>query len=98
MKDLIGGPIPSSRLNQATASAVTACDADDGVTEGVLDDPRAWRSTKAAAAWTTPATITAAAIVETTRTVCNDVLVKYQRETARMPQRRPSPGTLAVTL
>jgi hypothetical protein len=40
MKDLVGGPIASAKLSQATASAVAACDADDGVTDGVLDDPR----------------------------------------------------------
>jgi hypothetical protein len=40
MKDLVGGPIPGDKLNQATASAVEACDADDGVTDGVIDDPR----------------------------------------------------------
>jgi hypothetical protein len=40
MKDLLGGPIPAAKLGQATASAVAACDADDGVVDGVLDDPR----------------------------------------------------------
>ena len=40
MKDLVGGPIPAAKLNQATASAVAACDAADGVTDGVIDDPR----------------------------------------------------------
>jgi hypothetical protein len=40
MKDLLGGPIASTKLAQTTASAVAACDADDGVVDGVLDDPR----------------------------------------------------------
>jgi hypothetical protein len=41
MKDLAGGPIAAAKLNQATASAVAACDAADGVTDGVIDEPRA---------------------------------------------------------
>jgi len=40
MRDLLGGPIPAAKLNQATASAVAACDADDGVADGIIDDPR----------------------------------------------------------
>jgi len=40
MKDLVGAPISAAKLNQATASAVAACDAADGVTDGVIDDPR----------------------------------------------------------
>jgi hypothetical protein len=40
MRDLVGGPIASAKLNQATASAIAACDANDGVTDGVIDDPR----------------------------------------------------------
>jgi hypothetical protein len=40
MKDLAGGPIPAGKLSQATASAVAACDAADGVSDGVIDDPR----------------------------------------------------------
>jgi len=39
-KDLLGGPISAAKLNQTTASAVTACDAADGVTDGIIDDPR----------------------------------------------------------
>jgi hypothetical protein len=41
MKDLAGGPIAAAKLNQATASAVAACDAADGVADGVIDEPRA---------------------------------------------------------
>jgi hypothetical protein len=40
MKDLVGAPIDGAKLNQASASAVLACDAADGVTDGVIDDPR----------------------------------------------------------
>jgi len=43
MKDLVGAPIAAAKLNQTTASAVAACDAADGVTDGILDDPRACR-------------------------------------------------------
>ncbi|HEX9626659.1 MAG TPA: tannase/feruloyl esterase family alpha/beta hydrolase, partial [Acidiferrobacterales bacterium] len=40
MRDLLGGPIAAAKLNQATTSAVAACDAADGVADGVIDDPR----------------------------------------------------------
>ncbi|HVZ31691.1 MAG TPA: tannase/feruloyl esterase family alpha/beta hydrolase [Polyangiaceae bacterium] len=40
MKELVGGPIAAGKLNQATASAVAACDAADGVADGIIDDPR----------------------------------------------------------
>jgi hypothetical protein len=40
MRDELGGPIPAAKLNQATASAVAACDPADGVTDGIIDDPR----------------------------------------------------------
>ncbi len=40
MKDLVGGPIAPAKLAQATKSAVAACDANDGVVDGIIDDPR----------------------------------------------------------
>ena len=40
MKDLVGGPIPAAKLSQTSASAVAACDAADGVADGIIDDPR----------------------------------------------------------
>src|SRR5215813_10906628 len=40
MKDLVGTPISAAKLAQTQASAVQACDAADGVTDGVIDDPR----------------------------------------------------------
>jgi hypothetical protein len=40
MKELAGGPISAAKLAQAGASAVAACDAADGVIDGVIDDPR----------------------------------------------------------
>ncbi|HEX6721870.1 MAG TPA: tannase/feruloyl esterase family alpha/beta hydrolase, partial [Burkholderiaceae bacterium] len=41
MKDLVGGPIAQAKLAQATASALAACDGNDGVVDGVIDEPRA---------------------------------------------------------
>lgn len=43
MRDLLGGPISSAKLGQATTSAIAACDAADGVADGVIDDPRTCR-------------------------------------------------------
>jgi hypothetical protein len=40
MNELVGAPIAAAKLNQATASAVAACDAADGVSDGIIDDPR----------------------------------------------------------
>ena len=41
MKQLAGGPISAAKLAQVRASVVAACDAADGVRDGVIDDPRA---------------------------------------------------------
>lgn len=43
MKQLTGGAIAPAKLAQARASAVTACDAADGVVDGIIDDPRTCR-------------------------------------------------------
>jgi tannase/feruloyl esterase len=43
MKDLVGAPVGLAKLAQVTASAVAACDSADGVTDGVIDDPRTCR-------------------------------------------------------
>jgi hypothetical protein len=40
MKDIAGGAISEAKQDQTTASAVAACDAADGVTDGIIDDPR----------------------------------------------------------
>ena len=40
MKDIAGGAISEAKQDQVTASAVAACDAADGVVDGVIDDPR----------------------------------------------------------
>jgi hypothetical protein len=40
MKEVVGGPIAAGKLNQATSSAVAACDMADGVQDGIIDDPR----------------------------------------------------------
>lgn len=40
MRELVTGIIPAAKLNQATASAVSACDAADGVVDGIIDEPR----------------------------------------------------------
>jgi len=48
MTDLVGAPIAAAKLNQATASAVAACDAADGVSDGIIDDPRTCRFSAAA--------------------------------------------------
>jgi hypothetical protein len=40
MKELVGGPISSAKLTQTRASAVAACDAADGLADGIINDPR----------------------------------------------------------
>jgi hypothetical protein len=39
----LGAPIAAAKLNQATTSAIAACDAADGVGDGIIDDPRTCR-------------------------------------------------------
>jgi hypothetical protein len=39
-KDLLGGPISTAKLNQANASAIAACDGNDGVLDGIITDSR----------------------------------------------------------
>jgi hypothetical protein len=46
MRELVGAPISAAKLNQTSASAVAACDAADGVTDGVIDDPRTCSSAR----------------------------------------------------
>jgi hypothetical protein len=40
MKEMIGGPLNILKAAQVQASAIAACDANDGVVDGVIDDPR----------------------------------------------------------
>ena len=40
MKERVGAPVSAAKLAQAAASAVSACDAADGIVDGVIDDPR----------------------------------------------------------
>jgi hypothetical protein len=40
MKDLVGGPISEAKLVQTQVSSVAACDSNDGVVDGIIDDPR----------------------------------------------------------
>ena len=40
MRQDVGAPIAASKLTAVTAAAVAACDADDGVKDGVINDPR----------------------------------------------------------
>lgn len=40
MKQMVGHPIAPAKLEQARRSAVAACDSADGVTDGIIDDPR----------------------------------------------------------
>lgn len=40
MREEAGGPIATAKQTLATNRAIAVCDANDGVTDGVLDDPR----------------------------------------------------------
>ena len=40
MKEMVGGPISVPKLAQVQASAIAACDANDGVVDNIIDDPR----------------------------------------------------------
>jgi len=40
MKELVGAPISSAKLAAVRQAAVDACDAADGVKDGIIDDPR----------------------------------------------------------
>ncbi|HWW22209.1 MAG TPA: tannase/feruloyl esterase family alpha/beta hydrolase, partial [Steroidobacteraceae bacterium] len=41
MRQLVGSPIIPAKLQQVRESAIAACDAADGVTDGIIQDPRA---------------------------------------------------------
>jgi hypothetical protein len=41
MNQEVGAPITSAKLNAVTAAAIAACDPIDGITDGVIQDPRA---------------------------------------------------------
>ena len=40
MNTIVGAPISPAKLTAATKAAVAACDASDGVTDGIINDPR----------------------------------------------------------
>ena len=40
MKELVGSSIAPAKLAAVRAAAISACDAADGVTDGIIDDPR----------------------------------------------------------
>jgi hypothetical protein len=48
MKTLTGAAISNAKLAQARTSAINACDAADGVTDGIIDDPRTCKFSAAA--------------------------------------------------
>jgi hypothetical protein len=41
MTQLVGGPISAAKLTAVTKAAIAACDPLDGITDGVIQDPRA---------------------------------------------------------
>jgi hypothetical protein len=59
MNEDLGAPIAASKLTQVTSDAVNACDAADGVTDGVINDPRKCDYDPATSASLTPAEATA---------------------------------------
>jgi hypothetical protein len=40
MRELVGAPITPAKLEQAKTSAIAACDGDDGISDGIISDPR----------------------------------------------------------
>ena len=40
MRQLLGGPITSAKLNAVTNASIAVCDGDDRVVDGVINDPR----------------------------------------------------------
>lgn len=40
IKDLVGAPISPAKFTYATNAAIAACDGNDGVVDGIIDDPR----------------------------------------------------------
>jgi pimeloyl-ACP methyl ester carboxylesterase len=59
MHQALGAPIDPAKLNAVNAEAVAACDADDGVVDGVINDPRKCDYDPASSAVLTPAEATA---------------------------------------
>jgi hypothetical protein len=41
MNQEVGAPIASAKLNAVTSAAITACDGEDGIVDGLIQDPRA---------------------------------------------------------
>jgi pimeloyl-ACP methyl ester carboxylesterase len=40
MREELGGPISAAKLNAVTNAAIAVCDAEDGIVDGVINDPR----------------------------------------------------------
>ena len=55
MHQRLGAPIGADKLNAVTSDAIAACDARDGVADGVINDPRKCDYDPAASAALTPA-------------------------------------------
>src|SRR5439155_976493 len=41
MNQEVGAPIASAKLNAVSSAAIAACDAQDGIPDGIIQDPRA---------------------------------------------------------